>query len=120
MTRNNDPPSAAQAGATISDPGGSANDAGGIGSDAGGIGSAASPKERRWWRASDWLDGKLFTVFGPPPLGPYGDEPAADPRDATCPLCGATMRDHMVEHDGHHTYLHCPGNEKQVEETGRG
>jgi hypothetical protein len=30
------------------------------------------------------------------------------------------MRDHMVEHDGHHTYLHCPGNEKQVEETGRG
>ena len=110
MARNNDPPSAVHGGAKISDPGGGEYDAGGVG----------SPKERRWWRASDWLDGKLIAVLGPPPLGPYGDEPAHDPLDATCPLCGATMRDHMVERDGHHTYLHCPGDERHVEETGRG
>ena len=78
-----------------------------------------APKQRRFWRASDWLDGKLMPALGPPPLGPYSDTPTQDPLDATCPLCGSPMRDHEVEHDGHHSYLHCPGNARQVQETGR-
>jgi hypothetical protein len=78
-----------------------------------------APKGRRFWRASDWLDGKLLPVLGPPPLGPYSDPPTNDPLDATCPLCGSPMREHQIERDGHHSYLHCPGNDRQVQETGR-
>ncbi|MFF1633518.1 hypothetical protein [Leifsonia sp. NPDC058248] len=75
--------------------------------------------ERRAWQASDWLDSKLLPILGPPPLGPYGEPQEVDLLDAICPLCGRPMRDHVIERTEHHVYLHCPGDERQVEETGR-
>ncbi|MEO8906702.1 MAG: hypothetical protein ABI310_01370 [Microbacteriaceae bacterium] len=58
--------------------------------------------------AAEWLDGKLFRVFGPPPLGPYGLDDAPPTEQRSCPLCGKVMSQHTTEHEGAHAYLHCP------------
>jgi hypothetical protein len=66
-------------------------------------------------RAVEWLDGKLFPVFGPPPIGPYDIEPE---QKTLCPLCNEPLLDHRLEIDEGHTYLHCP-DDSAVFETGR-
>lgn len=58
--------------------------------------------------AAEWLDGKLFRVLGPPPLGPYDDVAAVPAGQASCPLCGEPMSRHDIEHEGAQTFLHCP------------
>ena len=67
---------------------------------------------------AEWLDGKLLPVLGPPPLGPYGADDAQPPAAATCPLCGDLLSVHRLEHEGTHTFLHCPNGVTQIE-TGR-
>ncbi|HEY5224427.1 MAG TPA: hypothetical protein VIJ18_15435 [Microbacteriaceae bacterium] len=70
--------------------------------------------------AAEWLDGKLFRVLGPPPLGPYGGEEAIPSAQASCPLCGKSMSQHTAEHEGAHTFLHCPDpGVTDVAESGR-
>lgn len=73
-----------------------------------------SPRQRVV-RATEWLDGKLLPIFGPPPLGPFEVEP---PHTSVCPLCKLPLEQHRVEYDDIHTYLHCPGS-SDVVETGR-
>jgi hypothetical protein len=55
----------------------------------------------------DRLNAKLLPYIGPPPLGPYDEEPvpAAPP---TCPLCGAPMSSHTIDRSFERTQLHCP------------
>jgi len=62
----------------------------------------------RWW---DRLNRAVFPFMGPAQLGPGrgGERPAA--RLTTCPVCGAEMRDHVVQRtsDQHTpTRLVCP------------
>lgn len=55
----------------------------------------------------DRLNAKLLPYIGPPPLGPYDEEPK--PATApTCPLCGAAMSAHDIDRSGERTQLHCP------------
>lgn len=58
-------------------------------------------------RAAEWLDAKLFPLFGPPPLGPYGPE-APKAEAAVCPICGRGIGEHDLERDHGHTFLVCP------------
>lgn len=65
---------------------------------------------------SDWVNEKLFWWIGPPPLGPYTDEPeeevAAAKAAATCPICGELMSAHDVDRSGERTQIHHPSPEK--------
>jgi hypothetical protein len=58
--------------------------------------------------AARWLDDKLFPIFGPPPLGPYGAETPRTAEHNLCPLCGRPMPEHMMEHEGAQSFLICP------------
>jgi hypothetical protein len=53
------------------------------------------------------LNARLLPYLGPPPLGPYNEEPAPA-RPAACPLCGAPMSEHDIDRSGERTQLHCP------------
>jgi hypothetical protein len=53
------------------------------------------------------LNARLLPYLGPPPLGPYNEEPALA-RPAACPLCGARMSEHDIDRSGERTQLHCP------------
>jgi hypothetical protein len=62
-------------------------------------------------RGSGWfnrLNRRLFPYLGPPPLGPYDQEPAPDPVRAACPLCGAAMAEHEFARGNGPTKLYCP------------
>jgi hypothetical protein len=62
----------------------------------------------RWW---DRWNRALFPYIGPPPLGPYNEEPLPPTGPKPCPLCGAAMDLHVIERtaDDHTpTRLHCP------------
>ena len=53
------------------------------------------------------MNARLLPWIGPPPLGPYDEEPVpAGP--AACPLCGAPMSQHDIDRSGERTQLHCP------------
>ncbi|MEO6826834.1 MAG: hypothetical protein ABI255_06305 [Microbacteriaceae bacterium] len=70
--------------------------------------------------ATLWLDTALLPIFGPPPLGPFDAEEPRTPEHNLCPLCGNAMPMHEVEHEGVHTFLHCPGRADGDQlETGR-
>ncbi len=57
-----------------------------------------------WW---DRLNNRLRPYIGPPPLGPYGQEPEV--HDKGCPLCGKAMAGHEFEHRaGKPTLMRCP------------
>ena len=60
-----------------------------------------------WW---DRLNAALFPHIGPPPLGPYDEEPLPPVALKPCPLCGAAMEEHTFERsqDRHSTRMHCP------------
>lgn len=53
------------------------------------------------------LNARLLPYIGPPPLGPYDEEPVAA-RPASCPLCGALMSEHDIDRSGERTQLYCP------------
>jgi hypothetical protein len=53
------------------------------------------------------LNARLLPYIGPPPLGPYDEEPAPT-RPAACPLCDAPMSQHDIDRSGGRTQLHCP------------
>ncbi|GLU87972.1 hypothetical protein Agsp01_02270 [Agromyces sp. NBRC 114283] len=55
----------------------------------------------------DKLNAKLLPYIGPPPLGPYDEEPVAE-RPPACPLCGKPMSEHDIDRSGERTQLHCP------------
>ncbi|WP_223690973.1 hypothetical protein [Leifsonia poae] len=59
-------------------------------------------------RAAEWLDGKLFPILGPPPIGPYDLESPRMPEDQLCPLCGHRIDEHGTQRDHEHAYLLCP------------
>lgn len=53
------------------------------------------------------LNARLLPYIGPPPLGPYDEEPVAA-RPAACPLCGAPMSEHDIDRSFERTQLRCP------------
>ncbi|RXZ49310.1 hypothetical protein ESP57_10345 [Agromyces fucosus] len=55
----------------------------------------------------DRLNARLLPYIGPPPLGPYDEEPAPATPPA-CPLCGAPMSSHTIDRSFERTQLHCP------------
>jgi hypothetical protein len=57
------------------------------------------------------LNRRLFPYLGPPPLGPYDQDPVPDPRAAACPLCGAEMSRHEFARGNGPTKLYCPTDE---------
>jgi hypothetical protein len=57
---------------------------------------------------TNWLNATLFPWIGPPPLGPYDQEPLPPSSGSACPLCGAPMSEHVVDRSGPRTMLHCP------------
>jgi hypothetical protein len=56
------------------------------------------------------LNRRLFPYLGPPPLGPYDEEPAPDAAAAACPICGAPMAEHRFDRSepDRPTKLYCP------------
>lgn len=60
-----------------------------------------------WW---DRLNRKLFPYLGPPPLGPYNEEPLPPTGPKPCPLCGQAMDLHEFERTAGNvaTRLYCP------------
>jgi hypothetical protein len=63
--------------------------------------------KRQWW---DRLNRALFPYIGPPPLGPYNEEPLPPTGEKACPLCGQAMSLHSFERSQDHTAtrMHCP------------
>lgn len=53
------------------------------------------------------MHSRLLPYLGPPPLGPYDEEPPPT-RPAACPLCGAPMSEHEIDRSFERTQLHCP------------
>jgi hypothetical protein len=53
------------------------------------------------------LNARLLPWIGPPPLGPYDEEPAPN-RAAACPLCSAPMSEHHIDRSFERTQLRCP------------
>ena len=59
-----------------------------------------------WW---DRLNFALYPHIGPPPLGPYDQEPLPDAALKPCPLCGIAMNEHVMDRaEGRPTYMRCP------------
>jgi hypothetical protein len=61
-----------------------------------------------WW---DRWNRTLFPYLGPPPLGPYDEEPLPPTGPKPCPLCGQAMELHVIQRtaDDHTpTRIHCP------------
>jgi hypothetical protein len=63
-----------------------------------------------WWER---LNSALMPKIGPPPLGPYNEEPLPPIGAKPCPICGHPMEEHHFERsetgDGRTaTRLHCP------------
>ncbi|HEV7950876.1 MAG TPA: hypothetical protein VGP24_14015 [Glaciihabitans sp.] len=67
-------------------------------------------KRPQWWQR---LNSALMPHIGPPPLGPYNEEPLPPTGAKACPLCGKSMDEHTfsrgVSGDGRSaTRMHCP------------
>lgn len=56
----------------------------------------------------NWANAKMLPYIGPPPLGPYGEEPLPPTSGSNCPLCGHLMSEHEIDRTGPRTQLHCP------------
>lgn len=73
---------------------------------------ARSKKKRPGIRESggftNWLNNSLRPYIGPPPLGPYNEEPLPPSSASACPLCGRLMSEHVVDRSGERTQLYCP------------
>ncbi|GAA3868238.1 hypothetical protein GCM10022381_09560 [Leifsonia kafniensis] len=55
----------------------------------------------------EWVEDKLRPAFEtPPPPGRYDAETTLDL--AGCPLCGRSMREHVIDHSVQNTRLICP------------
>jgi len=67
-------------------------------------------KKAPWW---DRLNGALRPYIGPPPLGPYNEEPLPPVADKACPLCGRPMDEHEFTRSQDHTAtrMYCPAVE---------
>jgi len=63
-----------------------------------------------WW---DRLNGALRPYIGPPPLGPYNEEPLPPTQAKACPLCGQPMSLHEFTRSTDHTAtrMYCPAVE---------
>lgn len=62
----------------------------------------------RWW---DRLNRALYPYLGPAELGSPDEPPAPSSAGRPCPICGASMLEHVVERAGDWstaTRLHCP------------
>jgi hypothetical protein len=57
---------------------------------------------------TNWLNNRLRPYIGPPPLGPYNEEPLPPASESACPLCGQAMSLHTVDRSGERTQLYCP------------
>ena len=57
-----------------------------------------------------WLNGRLFPILGPPPVGLSGsDLLRAQPAPVrVCPVCAQPMDQHDIDRSGERTQLHCP------------
>jgi hypothetical protein len=57
-----------------------------------------------------WLNGRLFPILGPPPVGLNGSDllPAAPAPVRGCPVCAQPMDQHDIDRSGERTQLHCP------------
>ena len=55
---------------------------------------------------AEWIDGKLLPTLGPPPIGPYDEEP--ERTTASCPICVHPMSEHTIDRSTSNTVLHCP------------
>jgi len=64
-------------------------------------------KRAPWW---DRLNAALVPKIGPPPLGPYNQEPLPPSSGQPCPLCRKPMGEHTFERGDAHTStrMHCP------------
>ncbi|GAB3125374.1 hypothetical protein GCM10027056_20680 [Glaciibacter psychrotolerans] len=66
-----------------------------------------------------WLNRTLFPWIGPPPLGPYTDEPeaavAAAQAQSVCPMCGELMSLHEIDRSGERTQIYHPSAEQAAE-----
>ncbi|GAA3885492.1 hypothetical protein GCM10022381_29510 [Leifsonia kafniensis] len=66
-----------------------------------------------------WVNRTLFPWIGPPPLGPYTDEPEAEVRAAkaqsVCPMCGELMSVHEIDRSGERTQIYHPTPEQAAE-----
>ncbi len=57
-----------------------------------------------------WLNGRLFPILGPPPVGLSGSDllPAQPAPVRSCPVCAQPMDQHDIDRSGERTQLHCP------------
>jgi len=46
-----------------------------------------------WW---DRLNNLLMPKIGPPPLGPYNEDPLPPTGPKPCPICGRPMQEHHI------------------------
>jgi hypothetical protein len=71
---------------------------------------ARTARDRGGLRWSDRLNARLFPWLGPPPLGPFDQDPLPPTDVKACPLCGAPMGEHVIERSGGNvaTRLLCP------------
>lgn len=60
-------------------------------------------------RFVEWLEDRLAPAIGSPPLGPY-DAVVDRVAVATCPVCGRTMAEHVIDHSTANAILHCPAD----------
>jgi hypothetical protein len=70
--------------------------------------SSGTARPSGFQRAFDALNAKLFPWLGPPPLGPYDQEPERPVAHQLCPLCGQAMALHEIDRSGERTQLYCP------------
>ena len=74
---------------------------------------------RRLWHATAWdgqpgfwaaLNRFVAQFQGPAQLGDPDEAPYVPPADPKCPLCGISMKEHVIERGGpgKSTRLHCP------------
>ena len=57
---------------------------------------------------TNWLNNSLRPYIGPPPLGPYNEDPLPPATASACPLCGRLMSEHIVDRSGERTQLYGP------------
>lgn len=81
--------------------------------------TSTSGAKRQQGHFAAWLNRTLFPWIGPPPLGPYTDEPAAEVAAAkaqtVCPMCGELMSLHEIDRTGERTQIYHPTPEQAAE-----
>ena len=70
--------------------------------------------QRGFWAA---LNRFFYQIEGPAQLGTAEPEaPYATPEDAACPICGESMRRHVIDRGGpgERTFVHCPAHPRDA------